>query len=175
MAALAWIPSKLSRSGLRWILLAVAALLALAWERRRRLTRALTAQISVALSSPYARQAVLAAARHLRIPVVDAAACQWADFAEMDWDAFLSQGPSLRRASSCEGVLPASFVVDLEDEQEFRALVCCGSVGGEWMGTILWQGAASLDVQMLKDLQLLPERFRKWAAAQTTKCDGILC
>ena len=31
----------------------------------RRLTRALTAQISVALSSPYARQAVLAAARHL--------------------------------------------------------------------------------------------------------------
>ena len=30
-----------------------------------RLTRALTAQISVALSSPYARQAVLAAARHL--------------------------------------------------------------------------------------------------------------
>ena len=78
-------------------------------------------------------------------------------------------------APGCEGVLPASFVVDLEDEQEFRALVCCGSVGGEWMGTILWQGAASLDVQMLKDLQLLPERFRKWAAAQTTKCDGILC
>ncbi|CAE7244849.1 unnamed protein product, partial [Symbiodinium necroappetens] len=140
----------------------VAALLALAWERKRRLTRALTAQISVALSSPYARHAVLAAARHLRIPVVDGAACQWTDFAEMDWDAFLSQGPSLQRASSlfvrtslvrkgmlahylakrrCEGVLPASFVVDVEDEE---------------------------------DLQLLPERFRKWAAAQTTKCDGIL-
>ncbi|CAK9023507.1 unnamed protein product [Durusdinium trenchii] len=129
-----------------WVQLTVLVYAAYWWWKKRR-----RPQILVTLSSAYARDVVLAAAKELGI-TIGPASCEWADFARLNWDTFFSDATTLHRRSSLYlraslvrkgmlayflakkgvvDVMPKTLIADIEDQEDLDHLPRRVS---KWMG-----------------------------------------
>lgn len=126
-------------------LVAVTAVAIAAVERARRRRKQLLERRRVALraSSRYAAGVLAEAAASQGFKIDPKAACQWGDFARLDWDRLLRGEKDCFRTSclylraglvrkgmlayhlkkrKVEGVLPLGFTVDIEDEEDLEGL-----------------------------------------------------
>lgn len=124
--------------------IAATALALAALERARRRRRLLERRrLALRASSRYAATVLTEAASRQGFALDSKAACQWGDFARLDWDRLLRGEEACCRVSclylraglvrkgmlahhlnkrKVEGVLPPGFTVDVEDEEDVEAL-----------------------------------------------------